>query len=97
MSFVPATTQATRGASNTFQVKPIQQLAIQLQQNFPQGKFNAGRGHRGGRGHGRECGGRGRTPFADHMRVVGLVPALPGQIVPFGRVGMQIPLFQGGQ
>jgi hypothetical protein len=81
MSFAPGTTQATRGASNTFQVMPIQQLASPLQQNFPQGKFNAGRGHCGGRGRGRGHGGRGRTPFTDHMHAAGLVPALPSQIV----------------
>ncbi len=97
MSFAPATTQATRGASNTFQVTPIQQLAIPLQQHFPQGKFNAGRGCCGGRGLGWGRGRCGHTPFADHMRAAGLVPALPGQIVPFGRVGVQIPPFQGGQ
>jgi hypothetical protein len=96
MSLALATTQATRGASNTFQVLPIQQLAIQMQQNFPQGKFNAGCGHCGGRGRGQGRGGRGRTPFADHMCAAGLVPALPGQIVPFGRGGVQIPPFQGG-
>jgi hypothetical protein len=50
MSFMPETTQATRGASNTFSVPPFQQLAIPLQPNFPQGEFNAGRAQRGGRG-----------------------------------------------
>jgi hypothetical protein len=97
MSFAPATTQATRRATNTFQVPPIQQVAIPGQQNFAQGKYNAGRGRRGGRGRGQERGGRGRMPFADHMRSTGLVPAMPGQIVPFGRGGAHIPQFPGVQ
>jgi hypothetical protein len=97
MSFVPATTQATCGASNTFAVPPIQQLAIPLQQNFPHGEFDAGRARRGGRGHSWGRGRRGHTPFADHMHVAGLGPALLGQIVPFGRGGAKIPPFPGGQ
>jgi hypothetical protein len=76
MSFAPATTQATRGVSNTFQKTPIQQLAMPLKQNFPQGKFNAGRGRCSGRGHGQGCGGHGRTPFADHMRDDGFDPSI---------------------
>jgi hypothetical protein len=36
---------------NTFQVPPIQQVAIPKQQNFPAGDFNAGLGgHQGGQG-----------------------------------------------
>jgi hypothetical protein len=81
MSFAPATTQATRGVSNTFLVPPFQQLAIPLQPNFPQCEFNAGRAQRLGQGRGWGCGGCGRTPFVDHMRAAGSGPALPGQIV----------------
>ncbi len=39
---------------NTFQVPPIQQVAIPMQQHFPAGDFNAGHGGRqGGQGRGR--------------------------------------------
>ena len=59
---------------------PIQQLAIPLQHAFPQAAFNGGR--RGGRCHGRGRGGRGRTPFADHLRMTGGSPALQGSVFP---------------
>jgi hypothetical protein len=53
---------------NRFQVPPIQQVAIPMQQHFPAGNFNAGRGgHQGSQGCGRGRGGWGSNPFADYM------------------------------
>jgi hypothetical protein len=100
MSFAPASTQqATRWLSNTFQVPPIQQVAIPfLQQTFLLHLWMPGwtRAWPGTRG-------RGRTPFADHMRMKGAAPAVPppfpsgGGMMPSMHSGMQMPTHHGGQ
>jgi hypothetical protein len=95
MSFMPANTSITRRASRTFNVPaPIQQLAIPLQKIFTPNVFNLG--HRGGRGHGQGQGGRGQTPFVDHMCMMGAIPAMGPQVAPFGGGGTQMPHIHGG-
>jgi hypothetical protein len=84
--------QATRRPSNTFQVPPIQQVAISfLQQTFlpPASTYE----RRGGQGRGRGQGGHGRTPFTDHMRMYGAAPAVPP---PFPAGGGMMPSIHGG-
>ena len=94
MSFTPATAQDTRRTQHMFQVPPIQQLAIPVQQSFQQSAFNGGRS--GGRGRGRGRGGQGCMPFADPMRMTGGIPAMPSAVFSLARRGMQIPLINGG-
>jgi hypothetical protein len=77
-----------------FQVPPIQQLAIPVQQSFQQAAFNGSR--RGGRDRGRGRGGGGRTPFADHMRMTGGSPAMQNSVFPLTRGGTQVPPIHGG-
>jgi hypothetical protein len=80
---------------NTFQVPPIQQVAIPMQQNFPAGNFNAGRGGcQGGQGHGHRRGGWFSNPFADYMQPAGAVQSVPGQLIPHGGGTAQIPPLQ---
>jgi hypothetical protein len=94
MNFAPTTAQDTRRTQHMFQAPPIQQLAIPVQQSFQQSAFNGGR--RGGRGLGHGCRGQGCTPFADHMRMAGGIPAMSSAVFPLARRGMQIPLINGG-
>jgi hypothetical protein len=94
MSFIPTNTHDTRKQQHMFQVPSIQQLAIPVQQSFQQAAFNGGR--RGGRGCGRGHGGRGRTPFADHMRMTGGSPAMQSSVFPLTRGGTQVPPIHGG-
>jgi hypothetical protein len=94
MSFAPATTQDTRRTQLMFQVPPIQQLEILVQQSFQQSAFNGRRGGGHGRRRGRE--GQGRTPFTDHMHMAGGIPAMPSAVFPLAHRGTQIPLINGG-
>ncbi len=74
MSFAQAPVQHTHQyvPCNTFQVPPIQQVAIPMQQHFPVGDFNTGSGgHQGGQGHGSGWDRQGRNPFADYMQAAG--------------------------
>jgi hypothetical protein len=99
LSFAQEPTQHTRQfvARDVFQVPPIQQLAIPMQQApFHAGAFHEGHeGHQGRHNLGRGHGGWGRTPFADYMRNLGAVPATPSHIVPYGKGNTQLPLGQG--
>ena len=96
LSFAPAPPNPATRYRAVLNVPPIQQLAIPIQQQFQAGDFNAGRGGRrgggGGRGRGSGRGGRGRTPFADHMRRQGNAGA--GQMVPYG--GATVPAANTG-
>jgi hypothetical protein len=85
LSFTPAPANPTRGRTIA-NIPPIQQLAVPIQQQFPNGGFGTnGGGRRPGRGRGRGRGGRGRTPFADYMRMQGSTGAtIPGHMVPYG-------------
>jgi hypothetical protein len=94
MSFAPVTAQGTCRTQHMFQVPPIQQLAIPVQQSFQQSAFNGG--HCGGCDRGCGRGGQGCTPFADHMRMTGGIPAMPSAVFPLARRGTQIPLINGG-
>jgi hypothetical protein len=94
MSFTPATTHDTRKQQHRFQVPPIQQLAIPVHQSFQQAAFNGGR--RGGRDRGCGRGGRGRTPFANHMRMTGGSPVMQNPVFPPTRGGTQVPPIHGG-
>jgi hypothetical protein len=77
---------------DTFQVPPIQQVVIPMQQHFPVGDFNTGRGGRqGGQGCGRGRGGWGCNPFADYMQTTVAVQTMPGQLIPHGGGMAQIP------
>jgi hypothetical protein len=77
---------------NTFQVPPIQQVAIPMQQHFLAGYFNAGRGGRqGSQGRGHGWGGWGNTPFVDYMQTAGAMQSVPGQLIPHGGGMAQIP------
>jgi hypothetical protein len=94
MSFAQAPAQHTCKyvPRNTFQVPPIQQVAIPMQQHFPAGNFNAGRGVRqGGQGCGRGQGGRGSNPFVDYMQTAGAMQSVPGQIISHEGGTAQIP------
>jgi hypothetical protein len=82
-------------ARGAFQVPPIQQLAIPMQQAFLAGVFHAGHeSHWGGCNRGRGRGGQGCTPFADYMPTAGAAAATPDQIVPFGGGNTQLLLVQ---
>ena len=94
MSFAPPHGHDPRKHQQVFHVPPVQQLTIPVQNTFPQAAFNGSR--RGGRGRGRSRGGRGRTPFADHLRMTGGSPALQGSVFPIQRGGTQVPPMQGG-
>jgi hypothetical protein len=77
---------------NMFQVPPIQQVAIPLQQHFLVGTFNAGCGERqGGQGGGRGRGGGGSKPFADYMQTAGAMQSVPSQLIPHEGGTAQIP------
>ena len=77
---------------NMFQVPPIQQVAIPMQQHFPVSNFNAGRGgHQGGQGWARGRGGWGSNPFANYMQTTGAVQSVPGQLIPHEGGTAQIP------
>jgi hypothetical protein len=89
----PAPTQATCRyvACKPFQVPPIQQLAIPMQQpSFQAGAFTAGRSAGWG-GQGSNCGwgGGGSNPFANYMRTAGAQATMPGQLVPSGAMLVQ--------
>jgi hypothetical protein len=75
-----------------FQVPPIQQVAIPMQEHFPAGNFNAGCGGRqGNRGRGRSCSRWGNTPLADYMQTAGAVQSVTGQLIHYGEGMAQIP------
>jgi hypothetical protein len=96
LSFSLAPAQQMRGfvARNAFQVPPIQQVAIPLQQTFPMGSLNAERGGRhGGPDHGRRQGRQGYTQFADYIWTLGAMPTIFGQTVPYGG-GIAPPVVQ---
>jgi hypothetical protein len=77
---------------NTFQVPSIQQVAIPMQQHFPAGDFNAGRGGpQGGGGRGRGWGGQGCNLFMDYMQTVGAMQTMPGHLIHHGGGMAQIP------
>jgi hypothetical protein len=86
MSFAQALAQHTCQyvLPNTFQVSPIQQVTIPMQQHSKADNFNSGRGGRqGSQSCGRGWGGQGSNPFVDYMQTAEAVQSVPGQLIPY--------------
>jgi hypothetical protein len=99
MSFAREPSQPNRRfvAGDAFQVPPIQQLAIPMQQAFPAGAFNAGHGgNRSGRNVDMDAEG-GVVLRCYYMHTTGAALATPSHIVPFVGGNMQLPPVQGVQ
>ncbi len=76
---------------NTFQVPPIQQVAIPMQNTFRWVTSTQDVGCQGGQGHGCGQGRGGSNPFVDYIQTAGGMQSVPGQLIPHGGGTAQIP------